>query len=145
MKTKVFTINEKSGHIQRICLNVNILNRAGYGLNDLPAIIDTGATYTCISNRVIQSLKLNPVGSRISRTASGEIQALRYIITLKLPQNIIFPNLAVYSFIGYKDLDVLVGMDIITAGDFAVTEDNGNTVVSYRTPHSNTFIDFLKQ
>lgn len=60
-----------------------------------------------------------------------------YLATIELTPEIIFSNLPVYDFVGYEDLDVLIGMDIITTGDFAITEDNGNTVVSYRIPHSN--------
>ncbi len=42
-----------------------------------------------------------------------------------------------------KGADVLIGMDIIGAGDFAVTNLNGKTTFSYRYP-SMERIDFVK-
>ncbi|GMQ96553.1 MAG: hypothetical protein BMS9Abin15_0226 [Gammaproteobacteria bacterium] len=43
-----------------------------------------------------------------------------------------------------NDVDVLIGMDIITLGDFAVTTYNGKTTFSFRMP-SLTEIDFVKE
>jgi uncharacterized protein YchJ len=40
--------------------------------------------------------------------------------------------------------DVLIGMDIITRGDFAVTNSDGRTTFSYRWP-STKRIDFVKE
>jgi uncharacterized protein YchJ len=40
--------------------------------------------------------------------------------------------------------DALIGMDIIASGDFAITNFNGKTTISYRTP-SIQEIDFVKQ
>ena len=39
--------------------------------------------------------------------------------------------------------DMLIGMDVITLGDFAVTNLNGKTMYSFRMP-SMTEIDFTK-
>lgn len=39
---------------------------------------------------------------------------------------------------------MLVGMDIIGHGDFAVTNHNGKTIFTYRCPSTNQ-IDFVKQ
>jgi len=39
--------------------------------------------------------------------------------------------------------DMLIGMDVITLGDFAITNPNGKTVFSFRMP-SMTEIDFIK-
>ena len=39
--------------------------------------------------------------------------------------------------------DVLIGMDIITLGDFAVTNRDGITVMSFRTPAQGR-IDYVK-
>ena len=41
-------------------------------------------------------------------------------------------------------IDVLIGMDIITLGDFAITNFGGKTVMSYRYPSVCT-IDFAKE
>jgi hypothetical protein len=41
------------------------------------------------------------------------------------------------------DADVLIGMDIIGEGDFAVTHQDGKTTFSFRVPSLKT-IDFRK-
>ena len=40
--------------------------------------------------------------------------------------------------------EVLIGMDIITVGDFVVTNRNGKTVFSFQTPSTHEY-DFVKQ
>jgi uncharacterized protein YecA (UPF0149 family) len=45
--------------------------------------------------------------------------------------------------LGVNGPDVLIGMDIICSGDFAVTNKGGKTVFSYRYP-SISPIDFKK-
>jgi len=40
--------------------------------------------------------------------------------------------------------DVLIGMDVISQGDFSITNENGNTVFSFRVPSAHT-VDFVKQ
>ncbi len=42
------------------------------------------------------------------------------------------------------DADVLIGMDVIANGDFAVTNHQGKTLMSFRMP-SVECIDFVKQ
>jgi len=65
-----------------------------------------------------------------------------YFISIGLPQKVGIPQLRVLSG-EVKDADVLVGMDIIGAGDFAVTNLNGKTVFTFRLP-SCECIDFAK-
>jgi hypothetical protein len=60
----------------------------------------------------------------------------------EIPNGITFENIDVTDFSGSLEIDVLIGMDIITAGDLAITNENGNTVVSFRTPHGAQAIDF---
>ena len=42
------------------------------------------------------------------------------------------------------DIDVLIGMDVIKYGDFSITNTNGKTTFSFRTP-SIKEIDYLKE
>jgi hypothetical protein len=41
-----------------------------------------------------------------------------------------------------KGIDVVIGMDIVTRGDFAVTNRDGRTTFSFRIP-SQSHIDFV--
>jgi hypothetical protein len=39
---------------------------------------------------------------------------------------------------------MIIGMNIISLGDFAISNDNGKTVMSFRLPAANIPIDFSK-
>ena len=104
---------------------------------------DTGATCTCISSHVAAELGLVPVGSSVMHTAGGIIDTNRYIVNIELPNKIAFQFVEVMEAELFET-DVLVGMDIITAGDFALSNVDGSTTFSFRCP-STKRIDFIGQ
>jgi hypothetical protein len=62
--------------------------------------------------------------------------------------NVILPNKAriinIYALEGTPNsCDMLIGMDVISIGDFAVTNFDGKTTFSFRIPSMAT-IDFCK-
>lgn len=106
------------------------------------AVWDTGASSTAITQRVVDELKLAPTGMRQVHTASGTVLSESYAVAVALPNRVIIPLInATKSDLGNCAIDVLIGMDVIGQGDFAVTEENGCTVMSYRWPHCAT-IDY---
>lgn len=107
------------------------------------AIWDTGATRTAISSKVAQECGLKPTGMCKVRTAAGEADAFTYFVSVYLPNKVCFPQLRVTEAKIF-DADVLIGMDIIASGDFAVTNPEGKTYMSFRMP-SVECIDFVKQ
>jgi uncharacterized protein YchJ len=107
------------------------------------AIWDTGATKTAISNKVAQECGLKPTGMCKVRTAAGEADACTYFVSVYLPNKVCFPQVRVTEAKIF-DADVLIGMDIIASGDFAVTNHKGKTYMSFRMP-SIECIDFVKQ
>jgi len=115
--------------------------------NELPAIAqwDTGATGTCISHRVVSSLNIAPFGFQIIQTPSGMMQAEMYKINLTLNNEVVVNNLTVWdSEIGNQGIDVLIGMDVIGFGDFAISNFNGETQFTFRVP-SLEHIDFTEE
>lgn len=99
------------------------------------ALWDTGATGTCISERVVSELGLIPTGMELISTPSGGLEANTYLVDIHLPNKVTVRNVKVMdSKIGDQGVDVLVGMDIITRGDFAVSCFGGNTCFSFRIP-----------
>lgn len=107
------------------------------------AIWDTGATGTVITNRVVKKCDLKPIRRTKVYTVSGEEETLVYLITIFLPNNIVvFGVSATLGKINEK-CDVLIGMDIITHGDFAITNKGGKTVFTFRIP-SSVRLDFAK-
>lgn len=105
------------------------------------AIWDTGATNTVISNAVAQACGLKSTGFQKVHTASGTDIVSTYLVSVGLPNKIIIPSLNVTEG-KLTGTDLLIGMDIISLGDFAVTSHNGKTVFSFRMP-STECIDFI--
>ena len=109
------------------------------------AIWDTGATNTVITERVVKDCGLKPIGMTKIYHVGGETTDTNvHFINIRLPNNVEVYNLRVTEGILQGQADVLIGMDIITKGDFAVTNFKGRTVFSFRSP-STERIDFTKQ
>ena len=116
-----------------------LVNTATLKYNDneiaVNALWDTGASKTCISKEAVQALELVALGKQKIRTPSGESEVSNYLIDILLPNNLTVRDISVCdSEIGSQGIGVLIGMDIITLGDFAVSNLNSKTVFSFRTP-----------
>lgn len=110
------------------------------------ALWDTGATSSCISNKVINDLGLIATGQKHVMTPQGCMQVGTYLVHVFLPNRVLIEDVEVCgSNIENQGLDMLIGMDIITLGDFAVTynQDTDETIFSYCAPHKKV-IDFVK-
>lgn len=107
------------------------------------ALWDTGATICCVSENVINQLSLVATGKTRMSTPSSEDELVdTYLVNLLLPNNILIEDVVVaQSKIGAQGIGLLVGMDIISRGDFLIT-NNGETVFSFRMPSEGT-MDFV--
>ena len=106
------------------------------------AIWDTGATNSVITSKVIDQCGLKATGITDVHTAQGTTRTETFLVAILLPNDVVFPSVRV-SKGAIHDADVLIGMDIISRGDFAVTNRDGKTVFSFRMP-SIQCIDFVK-
>lgn len=105
---------------------------------------DTGATTSCISTDVVSALGLEKIDNSIMSTPSGEKEVGLYKIDIILPNDFIVNNIFVMeSEIKNQGIDIIIGMDIIQTGDFAVTNYDGKTVFSFRIPSIGK-IDFVE-
>lgn len=69
------------------------------------------------------------------QTPSGIGTMNKYMVNLILNNEVRIMNLIVMdSEIGNQGIDVLIGMDIISIGDFAVSNFEGKTQFSFRMP-----------
>jgi len=99
------------------------------------AIWDTGATVTCISMKVVSQLKLKPLGKQRVYTPAGEKIVNIYRVNVVLPNNVKAQSMVVCdSDIDGLKVGALIGMDIMNHGDFAVSNYNGITTFTFRTP-----------
>ena len=110
---------------------------------DRRALWDTGASCTVIRKGLADVLGLKPVSVRTVATSQGKFEALCYYIDVYLPNGVIVPNLLVVEAQSDNSWDVLIGMDIIGQGDFAVSNFKGKTTFTFRIPSSSE-IDFTE-
>lgn len=116
----------------------------GFVLKEFVAIWDTGATNSVITKKVVDALNLVPTGQTEVHTAGGAHLMNTYLVNITLPGNVMIQGVRVTEANIADGVDVLIGMDIITMGDFSVTNFEGKTVMSFRMP-SCCEIDFVPE
>jgi predicted aspartyl protease len=107
----------------------------------IQAIWDTGATNSMITQRVVDECGLVPFDAARVVGVHGENLSEMYLVNVMLPSRAAFAGLSVTKGQLAPGADMLIGMDIISLGDFAVTNFEERTVFSFRTP-SEGHIDF---
>lgn len=135
-----------NGVAGRIFLNVRVFS--GHRYTDVRAFWDTGATSSCISNKVVSDLALSSEGVAQSFGGSGAFVASKYTVDIKLLDlDVTFSPVNVRDVtLDPFDADVLIGMDIICCLDSALTTDeNGNSVFTVRAPSKRKPIDFKNE
>ncbi len=111
------------------------------GFVEVDAIWDTGATGSVITQQVVDELGLKPISMTKVHGVGGESISEVFLVNVIIQSNTGFANVRVTKgqLIGAA---VLIGMDIISRGDFAVTNYDGKTVFTFRCP-SQEHIDFV--
>lgn len=145
-----FTVKANNGLIKSVITDVIISlpfdprkqNQPDHPGTVTKALWDTGASQTCISKKIADGLQLNPTGSQMVHHAAGVHVVGTYFVSALLPNQVGVPNIRVCEFSGNDGFDVLIGMDIITQGDFSITNVNGISIVSFRTPSTKS-IDYV--
>jgi hypothetical protein len=66
------------------------------------------------------------------------------LLDIILPDKTTISNLTVVEIDSTGAYDVIIGMNIIGLGDFALSNDHGKTLFSFRLPAGNRPIDFTK-
>lgn len=112
----------------------------------LTAAWDTGSTCTCISPELVEYLNMKPYSNPNElKITQGNTKSNLYKIIVILNDELEIPaNVYIHPHIHEDDVDLLIGMDIIQKGDFAISNHNDNTCFSYRFP-SKGLIDFTRQ
>lgn len=126
--------------------NLNYDNEVKYAVLKTKALIDTGANATCISSRIAKGLRLENVSSMKISSAQGVSLVPVYEMDLTLPCGTKFSKVAVLEVAGSPNFDVIIGMDILSCGDIALTNDDSDGLVfSMRFPSKKEPIDFSKK
>ena len=110
---------------------------------DEKALWDTGASKSVVSKVLAQKLLLQPVGVTKVNHAGGTSETPTYLVNFQLPHGVGVVGILASEFPAMPGgFDVIIGMDIITLGDFSITNVGGQTWVSFRTP-SKASIDYV--
>jgi len=107
------------------------------------AIWDTGASCSIITEKVIDKLGLLLIGETTIQGVTGSKKVNRYAVEFLLPNDCSIKLMAN----GCSEIlgcDVLIGMDIISTGDFAITANSKGSTFSFQIPHGKE-IDFKKR
>ncbi|MFA5838920.1 MAG: retroviral-like aspartic protease family protein [Candidatus Paceibacterota bacterium] len=116
------------------------------------AIWDTGATHSAITSKIAKELNLKATGLVEVKHADGKSLTNTYLVNILLPNHVMVGQVKVTEVKLIKDDNIseekspqiLIGMDIIGIGDFAVTNLNNKTILSFRIP-SFEQIDFVSR
>ena len=103
---------------------------------EIEALWDTGAMLTFIKPALRDRLKLRPLESSSAKFAGigGIVEADVTLVTLLLTSKLIIECWPVYVADFPGNADMLVGMDIVGMGDFAVCNTGGKTSFSFAMP-----------
>lgn len=126
--------------------------------NPFHALWDTGAYQTMVEPRLLDELGLSPYGFQTFTGVDGvtverpvcqaTIAMIDIPLTTEADENVISlheVDVGVLEHDGQlgEDVDVLIGMDIISRGDFAISQDEfGKIWCSFRHPSKRLRIDF---
>lgn len=123
----------------------DIINTSDPRVLKMRALWDTGATNCVITPSCAKRLGVKPVGVVQTRHAGGESMANVYLVNIILPNNIYIPGVKVTECSEQAgSFDVIIGMNVITAGDFVITNIDKKTTFSFRVPSKQT-IDFVEE
>ncbi|MDR1023074.1 MAG: retropepsin-like domain-containing protein [Prevotellaceae bacterium] len=110
-------------------------------------IWDTGATGSVVTKSMASMLGLKPIKRKLVRGVHGVKEVNVYPVKITLNnKNITLQSDATEcdELFPDKSVGLLIGMNIITKGDFVVTNYQGSTVMTFRVP-SLQKIDFVAE
>lgn len=113
---------------------------------EFTAIWDTGATNCVVTAEVVKACGLLATGMARTQGVSGVHLSKTYLVDLHLLNGVAVQGVRVTEGLlgGGANGDILIGMDIIGLGDFAVTNKDGITCFSFRVP-SLVVTDYVEE
>jgi hypothetical protein len=109
------------------------------------ALWDTGATSSVVTQTTAKSIGLIPTGNTMVNHAGGTSQTNTYVTNFFLPNRVTVYGVFVSECSDNAgNFGAIIGMDIIVKGDFAITNFNGFTWMTYRFPSMQP-IDYVQE
>jgi hypothetical protein len=98
------------------------------------ALWDTGAAVSAITPQIQQELDLVQIGTKHIRGVTGTKKVPVVLLTLELPNDLLKQNVEVVVCNFSNDVGMIIGMNIITLGDFLLLHGNNHTEFSFTVP-----------
>ncbi|MBL4652506.1 MAG: hypothetical protein JKY53_06525 [Flavobacteriales bacterium] len=105
------------------------------------ALWDTGSSHCFITKSLATSLELHPIDKALVEHAMGRTFENVYFAVLQITEKYYIEIELTECQSINNNFEIIVGMDVINQGDFAITNQAGKTTFSFRLP-SETTIDF---
>lgn len=141
---QAFTLRSDNGLFRELITDIGISipanleeKKENIQILETKALWDTGATGSVITSNSAKELGLKPTGIARVNHAGGEGDANTYLVNIYLPNKIYFRGVKVTEcpdVVG--NFGVIIGMDIISLGDFSFTNPKGNSIFSFKLPSS---------
>jgi hypothetical protein len=107
------------------------------------ALWDTGASHSSIFKSLAENIGLSPIDQAQIQHAGGISLCNIYLANIYVTDKY-YLELELTETIGASsDFELIIGMDVISQGDFAFTNKEDHSLFSFRLP-SQTYIDFNK-
>lgn len=120
--------------LDRIIFPVILCNPKNLSINICTnCLLDTGATVSCISNEVIDKLKLSICKETMVSDASGLFNAFTYKVNVFLKKDMHFSIEAtkLSQFPEEISIGFILGMDILSKGDLLISNSKNYTFMSF--------------
>jgi hypothetical protein len=103
---------------------------------------DTGAQASVITKKLASELKLVSIGKARVYGSTGSDVRDKYLFNIFLPNKVGYPGRTVTECEKLAGgFEALIGMDIIASGDFALTNKDGHTMLTFQVPSTHE-LDF---
>jgi len=133
MPKNSFAIDYDS-EVGEIIVNVSAFNqKTGVGMN-LKALWDTGANCCVISETVAKKLKIPNIAEVQMKHADGISIVNTHMLSLMLPNNILFKDIRAMSCKPIHSFDMIIGMNVISKGNMSIVHNKTVIRFSFKYP-----------
>ena len=114
------------------------------------ALWDTGAAFSAMTHKMANELRISPSDCSGRSEVSGiggeifEVDVARVVIKLPTMETAMEKEISV-RIIDFSGADLLIGMDVISRGDFAISNGAGKTLFPFAIPPFKDKVDLYKK